>query len=234
MGGRLRAATTSMSGYSLAPGISFCNTGGRHIFLDIRVDRYFCLGPAADRGFARLVAGAPLEAADRMHLSALQRQGLLMPVDGCGLSSISAACTSVRRSLLDEMTSPPSLDMLKAAAALLHARWSLRLRSLDRLLSYARSVKADLPPFDLARDEGRLAAIAAAFQKAALLTGALNQCLANSLAISRQARAHGIATDLVLGVKLRPFQAHAWVQAGEVLVSDPVDRVAPFTPILVI
>ena len=44
----------------------------------------------------------------------------------------------------------------------------------------------------------------------------------------------GLIPELVLGVKLRPFEAHCWVQYGDLLVSDHLGTVEPFTPILVL
>jgi hypothetical protein len=37
---------------------------------------------------------------------------------------------------------------------------------------------------------------------------------------------------MVIGVKLRPFQAHAWVVCDGSLISDPLATITPFTPIL--
>ena len=36
------------------------------------------------------------------------------------------------------------------------------------------------------------------------------------------------------GVKLRPFQAHCWVQVGDAIVTDRLDVVRNFTPIRVV
>ena len=43
----------------------------------------------------------------------------------------------------------------------------------------------------------------------------------------------GIEANLVLGVRRKPWAAHAWVQAGNTVLSDYCDIVRPFTPILV-
>ena len=78
------------------------------------------------------------------------------------------------------------------------------------------------------------AMLAEAFRRAALITGSLNQCLAISIAMTRKAIANNLDVDLVMGVRLRPFQAHAWIQHGDLLLSDELDTVIPFTPILLI
>lgn len=40
--------------------------------------------------------------------------------------------------------------------------------------------------------------------------------------------------SLVIGVKVSPFGAHAWVQDGEVVLNDFVDVARIYTPILVV
>jgi hypothetical protein len=40
--------------------------------------------------------------------------------------------------------------------------------------------------------------------------------------------------DLVIGVKLAPFRAHAWVQWRDLLVNEQADVTRLFTPILVV
>ncbi|MFT3727874.1 MAG: lasso peptide biosynthesis B2 protein [Terricaulis sp.] len=51
-------------------------------------------------------------------------------------------------------------------------------------------------------------------------------CLFNSLCLSRFLLEHGVAADLVIGVRARPFAAHAWVELeGRVL--DPGNEDCP-------
>jgi len=38
----------------------------------------------------------------------------------------------------------------------------------------------------------------------------------------------------VFGVKLNPFSAHCWVQAGDIVLNDAIDHVTIHTPILVV
>ncbi|UIJ44794.1 lasso peptide biosynthesis B2 protein [Sphingomonas cannabina] len=221
-----------MGGYRIAPGISFCDAGGRHIFLDLDADRYFCLGDAAERSFARMIAGTPLDAADHHRLGALARRGLLLPAK-TDTTLPPTRIAPIRRAIAEPPARAGNLAVARAAAALLRARLELRRRPLRRLIMAVRRAKRGCAPPD-GDGERRLAAIGGAFRRAAVLTGALDECLAVSLAIMRRSAAHGIAAELVLGVKLRPFQAHAWVQVGDLLVSDERDAVAPFTPILVV
>ncbi len=46
--------------------------------------------------------------------------------------------------------------------------------------------------------------------------------------------AEGIHPDWVFGVKTEPFDAHCWVQHGEIVLNDAPDRVRQYSPILVV
>jgi hypothetical protein len=50
----------------------------------------------------------------------------------------------------------------------------------------------------------------------------------------RYLRRHQYFPDLVLGVRMMPFAAHAWVQDGDTVLNDTVDYVSAYTPILVV
>ncbi len=43
----------------------------------------------------------------------------------------------------------------------------------------------------------------------------------------------GCHANLVIGVAL-PFSAHAWVQSGDTILTDALELVEPYTPILVV
>lgn len=56
-------------------------------------------------------------------------------------------------------------------------------------------------------------------------------CLTDCLALIGWLRLQGAVCSLVFGVKLDPFAAHCWVQAGEVLLSDRCEAIERFTPV---
>ena len=59
-------------------------------------------------------------------------------------------------------------------------------------------------------------------------------CLLDSLTLIHFLSAEGIHPDWVFGVKTEPFDAHCWVQQGELLLNDVPDRVRQYSPILVV
>ncbi|WNO53453.1 lasso peptide biosynthesis B2 protein [Stakelama saccharophila] len=214
--------------FQLAPDISFCDAGGRFVFLDLAADRYFCLGTDMERSFARLVAGEPLSDEDCDRLTSLVRQRLLVETDGPGVPSRFTPPISPVRSAFEGTANVGLRHVVDASVSLVRARIELRCRALCRLIGTLRAAKAGRLRTD---DEENAAILARTFRRAALTTGSLNQCLAISIAMTRTAIAGNLDVDLVMGVRLRPFQAHAWVQHGELVLSDELDTVIPFTPI---
>ncbi len=59
---------------------------------------------------------------------------------------------------------------------------------------------------------------------------ALDACLFDSLALTAFLRRNRIDARLTLGVTLKPFAAHAWVQVGDRVVDDSVEHVREYSP----
>ncbi len=59
-------------------------------------------------------------------------------------------------------------------------------------------------------------------------------CLRDTLTLIEFLSRYDIYPQWVFGVRMQPFSAHAWVQYGPTLFTDPVDHVKTFTPIMVI
>lgn len=212
----------------LRPGLSYCDVGGRLVFLDTVADRYFCLDPVAGAGFRRIAEGAEDLDADSHRLDPL---GLLTRSPIGTRPQACAAPPRPTRSLLD---SPPTAAgfraTLGALASLQTARLRFRLQPLSAALAAFARAKRGAP----ARANGpdNLARETAGFRKAELFATTADACLSHSYAIGRHLIARRVDAALVLGVRLGPFAAHCWVQHGDCLVNDRLDMVSTFTPIL--
>jgi len=57
-------------------------------------------------------------------------------------------------------------------------------------------------------------------------------CLFDSLALTHFLARFGVFPDWVFGVNADPFEAHCWVQSGNVVLNDTVERISAFTPIM--
>lgn len=216
-------------GYDLRPGISFCRIGDRFLFLDLHRDRYFALGDPAERVFAALLAGDQADDEDARRLVA---QGLLVETPGTERPLPIRSPSEPASSLLDLAGTASRGGATAALVRRLFATAELRATSLAGALSRLARRKDRL-----ARNAGAAAdplPVARAFAAAALIVPARDRCLTTSLALAHRLVSLGHAPDLVLGVKLRPFQAHCWVQLGAVLPGDRVDVVCNFTPILTV
>lgn len=219
-----------MASFQLRRGLSFCDLGSHLIFLDVEADRYFCLADQAEAELRALIAAAPRDSAPPERFAPFVERGLLVTgTEGAPL----AACTPPpppATSLLDTAGSDGgSFATVKAVLALMRSLARLRWGSLKASLAWARP----LPRMAAACPAGRLAGIAAAFDKASRWMSSQDRCLAQSLAVARTARRAGLAVDIVIGVSLGPFAAHCWVQHGAAVVNDRVETVLRYTPILV-
>lgn len=73
--------------------------------------------------------------------------------------------------------------------------------------------------------------IARGYDKARVLVPAKRLCVPDSLALAQALWRRRIAADVYFGVRLHPFAAHAWVQLDNLLLSDPLNIVADYTPV---
>ena len=60
------------------------------------------------------------------------------------------------------------------------------------------------------------------------------KCLLRSYLLLRILHRHGLDAKWVFGVTTWPFRAHCWLQVGEVVLDDDVDRVIGFEPIMAV
>ncbi|HEX4736690.1 MAG TPA: lasso peptide biosynthesis B2 protein [Allosphingosinicella sp.] len=163
----------------------------------------------------------------------LLERGLLIAAAGSERLRPVCAPPMPRISVLEgaHLPTPRWVSVASAAGAVAAARTSLRWRGLERTVrSLAmRRRTAETQP---ARHE--LEEFAAAFQRLDFLLSPLGACLPRSIALTALLARRKLAARLVIGVKLRPFLAHAWVASDGLLLNERADVVRAFTPILVI
>jgi hypothetical protein len=73
-----------------------------------------------------------------------------------------------------------------------------------------------------------------AFQDALVWVPRPGECLFRSFTLLRHLRREGFDARWVFGVRTWPFHAHCWLQAGDTVLEDTLDRLLPFTPILAV
>ncbi|WP_206240145.1 lasso peptide biosynthesis B2 protein [Novosphingobium terrae] len=224
-------------GFQLRSGISFCEVSDRLLFLDVVADRYFCLQPGAEHAFRNMVSGADLDDSDARELDGMIRAGTLLQTRDhrtpTPLRGTRHASLSMLDSVEGQELSVSSGAICGALIAIFIARFSLQhrrlhatLRAIDlRKIPWPRSGQVDLEAVQAA---------ATAFEATSRFVRSHDKCLSRSIALARYLAARELPADLMIGVKLRPFAAHAWVQSGRWLVNDRIDMVRDYTPILVV
>lgn len=221
-------------GFQLRTGISFCEVSDRLLFLDTVADRYFCLRPGAEHAFRNLVADRRMDDAGRQELDGMIQTGALVASEEHGAPLPFRASRQVSTSLLDAEDQKTSLlSCLSAMTAVTLARLSLQPGRLHRILRSLDLAKVPWPRSGRV-DLDDIQATVSAFESSNRFMRSHDQCLPRSLAMARYLAARNLPAELIIGVKLRPFAAHAWVQAGPWLLNDRIDTIRAFTPILAV
>lgn len=127
---------------------------------------------------------------------------------------------------LDAVTgaAPPRVvasDWLRLIAALPSALWSLRF---GQPRSWIRNEGCSMPTAAPTTIEA-----ARRFRSMRPFVPLLSRCLPRSLLLRSYLRLGGHDSVLVIGVRLFPFEAHSWVQAGDVVLTDDLDLIAAYS-----
>jgi len=220
-------------GLHLAPTLSYCHADAQRVFLDIGRDRYFCLGAACDAAFQAWAAGQPLSPEDSARLIGLAAQGILVETPGPDrLPTPCPALEAPRISLWDRAGDATTLQTFGAYVRFKRAQILLATRGLAPSLS---GVERAGRRSRMSRDAyAQMQIVANAFRGAARYATTRLHCLPHAIAVAQSLAARGAPGRLVIGVRTRPFGAHAWVQVGDQVVNDSVDTVREFTPIRLI
>ncbi|HET6523515.1 lasso peptide biosynthesis B2 protein [Sphingopyxis sp.] len=208
----------------LRDGLYHRQIGDAVIFLDLPVDRYFLLTDGHAEDFLRALSGEA-SASDW-----LIERGIFADrktEEGTEPDALVAPKISLVDGPLDEAS-------VATTAASLWLQWrtrkELRRRPLSSIIGELKSAgrRETAQPNDAV-----IAGVAAAFLCAKRYAPAIDQCLVRSIAMKRMLMHRGSAVSLVFGVTM-PFAAHCWVQAGSTVLSDPLDIVLHYKPILAV
>ncbi|MCK5746162.1 MAG: lasso peptide biosynthesis B2 protein, partial [Oricola sp.] len=198
--------------YYLPKHLSFCDCGGRLVFLDLLRDRYFQLSPSLGAALGALMED---RAAPTPEVADLLRRGLIVNDPALGQPIAPVEATRPARSAI-EYGAPNSESAWRNApeVAWRLARTSAQLRAkpfcavledVRKAREKSRRLRRDLDILSIER-------LAVAFHRAQRLIPIKPVCLPESLALLRFLLSRGALADLVIAVSGSPFQAHCWVQ----------------------
>lgn len=210
---------------AVPPHFRYRRMGSIFLFLCLRTGRYFLLRDIAAQRFERFMTGGA-SSADVEWL----RERKVISGEAAAPEFVSRVALPARSSILDlPMPACGARAICRAVAAQMYARCELWLRPLEAIVATFEAregISMPASPTDYL-------IIAAAFYRSRRYIASIDQCLVRGLAMKRLLDRQGLCADFVIGVKL-PFSAHCWIQAGDMVLTDPIDVVRPFEPILVV
>ena len=218
---------------ALKSDLYFCLSNDKAVFLDLTADRYFCLPPELEPGFSKLFKGTETQDNRDENFAALMATGLFIPSDQPFSLLPAANCITPTRSAVESRFHDWSFGtVVLAGVSQLVTTCHLRFVTLASVVTRLRRKKerAQKPVSDLSAAQTRRLHTFLAMRR---LIPAQNRCLQRSIALFEFLASAGIC-PLVIGVRMQPFAAHAWLQAGDLVLNDYVDEVRLYTPILVI
>lgn len=220
-------------GYALPSNRHVCVANHRCVFLDVAKDRYFCLPPEFEALFQGLLAGTEPPCAESREIDRLIQMGVIVPSDTHGLGTTIEPVVVRTSSRLDgSLPAPNPWHIIRAVYTQRKATYDLTHISLQRVLDRLRKAKSKgkCGPVPSPVPSGYVSA----YQCATRILSTQDQCLRTAVGFTKLLNRDGYYPDLVIGVRMSPFRAHAWVQDQGTILTDTLDTVLPFTPILVI
>ncbi|HAL07027.1 lasso peptide biosynthesis B2 protein [Brevundimonas sp. KM4] len=203
-----------------APGVFMSRVDDDVVILDVESDAYQCLiGGGAEVHFAPQGA---LRITDPDLATELQLAGLIKPDRPPRLPSSPIAATR-------ELPLPARMsasEVLSTGFSWAIAAVRFQRKSLRQLLAFEQ---AD----GLQRySEEKLSRLVGATRISRTWVPGEGECLQRSFQLRHVLAARGVRADWVFGVRTWPFNAHCWLQIGDLVVGDRLARVRRYTPIM--
>ena len=204
------------------------------VFLDLARDRYYALGRDASRAAQHTLAASG-EALDGDLSRKLEKAGLLASAPQRGRAFAVTSHALPVRDLHDVVERAGPADVLLALASRSRASHALRRRHISEAVARRRAVKKSWRARRRRTpDEAVLVRRAARLAALRPLASNHNACLLNSLSLLFHLGRAGADLDWVFAVKAVPFEAHCWVQLGDLVLNDTVDATRGYAPIMVV
>ena len=212
----------------LAPDVHVATVDTDLVFLSVGRDAYFCLPDAAG-------TLAPADTG-QVHVEAVWAKDLLQAgllgdrPDSAGPAKPNLLLPRPCGSALPQAAPSPSWrDLGPGLRAVADIATTYRGQSLERLLTRARRLREATPTVS-----SELLDQVEDFHRWIPYAPVSGKCLLRSYMLLRHLRRSGLDAVWVFGVRTWPFHAHCWLQCETLVLDDHVERVAAFTPILMV
>lgn len=224
-----------------------CRVDDQVILLDLNKSQYLAVDGQRLRPLAPVIDGWPAtDSETQVVITPAHAETLLAPLLHQGFVTRERASGTASTRLAEPARSLDAESLAHGPVTAWHrpvrllqsailTAWWLRRRSLADI---AASVTARQHGMAGDRPNGGpgklLDAVAIYLRCRPFLFTAHDRCLHDSLTLAHYLAGEGIAATWVVGVRTRPFAAHAWVQSGAVVLNDQHEHVRRYQPILVV
>ena len=236
-------------GYLIPNHIYLCQTREGVLFLNLRNEKYVGVSGAELQCLRALVPGWPigtsgrdgpelperaLQAARKLHDA-----GLLTTDARCGKAAHAPQVEDGASSLLQQIPDSPSKGTLTRLVRLIYAAitvaGALKFRSLECVVRRVRRRKMGRAQMTPAVEASGIATLSQEFFRLRpLVYSSRDKCLYDCLVLLEFLASFSLFPTLVIGVTTFPFRAHCWLQYGPLVLTDYVEHIRTYTPILVV
>jgi hypothetical protein len=231
----------------LANHVRACRVGDQMIFLDLLRDKYIGMGGPQIAALSEAILGqgaadgVQAEPSDTEHLDKyilrLRQQHLLSNEPAIGPMRTSPPLDTPSASLiLDDQDCSVTSEWRQLLrlwrSTFVAGAWLCRLSLADiseRIFALRHPYRRHQASTDALR-----ASVESYIRLRPFALSTHDRCLHDSLTLIHFLSAEGLLARWVIGVRVDPFGAHAWAQAGDTVLNDYPERVRRFKPILVV
>lgn len=218
----------SLSGVRLLADVYAAGEGPDLVLLDAGRDAYFCL-PGAATGLTGDLAAGDLSGIAQELADELVGAGLAQRAAG-NLRTALRFIGPARDLMSGPATRPSAGETLGFAMALAGLAFSFHGRPIAQVLAHAvRRRRGRAAPDAISEDLARRCRVFKALLPWSPVQGA---CLLQAALLLEFLAQAGLTADWVFGVRIWPFSAHCWLQAGDCVLNDSAERVGAYRPLL--
>lgn len=220
------------------------------VLLDLKHNRYFALSVSDSMTLSRIVPNWPAlpehascpaafqsQQAAKAYAATLLKSGLLSaaePTASAPMGEVVAPRAAVGEEIF--VKAEITVDLLAVfVRSYCWARRSVRDRPLHDIRQEIVAMRAaGEASATAAIDSGTVRLVSAFRTLRPCSFTAKDRCLVHSLALLKFLAHYQVFPTWVIGVALRPWGAHSWIQLRELVLDSTPEKVCPFTPILVV
>jgi hypothetical protein len=240
---------SNVQSYWIPSYVRACPTALGTVILDLKRNRYFGVGVKETRALFALARNGsqshshtgpsleplPLDVALRMADPLVKAGFLSREAPEESLVTGTIALDGMLTSVGHEVTRSVSVGfrhLVRFVRACAWARRSLRSRTLYSVACEISDAKRQpLPAFDAPR---AIELVCVFRRLRPFAFAAKNRCLFHALALGKFLSYYQVFPTWVIGVRARPWAAHSWVQAGNLLLDSHPEQVCEYAPILTV